>query len=394
MCYNRYIVKIYERYGVYMKRFDLGMSINYCPMWGIVEAVREFFQNAFDAQTANPENKMYFAYDADENALRIGNKDGYLPTRSLLLGQTSKTGKDEMIGQHGEGYKVATVVLLRNGKTVKVYNRSEREVWTAKVIKSRRYQADVVVFDVEKASIFKSFQDNDLVFEIGGIDADEYKAIVDSNLHLQELKPDDVVYSGKSRILLDASHKGKLYVGGLFVQTSKYATMGYDFEPSLVTLDRDRSFIDGLDLQFLCGKLICATNNLDFIRKCRDIWDGSYVRFYLDSYCKSDYNKLYEDAYVEFKEKNGKDAVPVKDTDTFNSYKRNGINAVMTTDNIYHYVTSYSGYTPTVLPEEKKKETLATALEEWFDTYVSPDSEGYEKGEEIVEAICKELREE
>lgn len=25
-----------------MKRFDLGMSINYCPTWGVVESVREF----------------------------------------------------------------------------------------------------------------------------------------------------------------------------------------------------------------------------------------------------------------------------------------------------------------------------------------------------------------
>ena len=173
-----------------MKRFDLGMSINYCPTWGVVESVREFFQNAHDEEIVNPENKMYFGYDKDSKTLLIGNKNGRLTTSTLLLGQSSKRDNAETIGQHGEGYKVATVVLLRNGKGVKVYNRADKEVWTAKTVKSRRYQADVVVFDIEKVSIFKSVPDHDLIFEISGIDEDEYQAIVDSNLFLQDLKED------------------------------------------------------------------------------------------------------------------------------------------------------------------------------------------------------------
>lgn len=168
-----------------MSRFDLGMSINYCPQWGIVEAVREYFQNAFDAQTADASNKMYFEYDENEEVLRIGNKNGLLNPDTLLLGKTTKTDNEKMIGQHGEGYKVATVVLLRNGKEVTVYNRSKKEVWTAKVIKSRKYQAKVVVFDIEKVSIFKSVPDHDLIFEIKGISAEEFEAIKESNLHIQ-----------------------------------------------------------------------------------------------------------------------------------------------------------------------------------------------------------------
>ena len=146
-----------------MRRFDLGMSIDYCKQWGVVEAIREFAQNAVDAQTVNPENKMYFDYNRNEQVLRIGNKDGLLTTTSLLLGKTTKENNEKTIGQHGEGYKVATVVLLREGKQVRVYNRSVKEVWTAKIIKSRRYKADVVVFDIEKVNkneIF-AFLDNE-----------------------------------------------------------------------------------------------------------------------------------------------------------------------------------------------------------------------------------------
>src|SRR5699024_218352 len=116
------------------------------------------------------------------NKLYIGNRLSKLNAESLLLGVSSKRGNDNLIGTHGEGYKVATVVLARNGVTVTVYN-NEREVWTSKVVKSRRYNADICVFDVEK-KIFK--QDNSLVFVLDGVTEEMYQGVVDSNLHLQE----------------------------------------------------------------------------------------------------------------------------------------------------------------------------------------------------------------
>ena len=152
-----------------MRRFDLGMSLNYCPEWGIVEAVREIFQNAYDAEIMNPANKMYFNYDKYTETLRIGNMDGTLTTKTLLLGVSGKRDDNRTIGTHGEGYKVATVVLTRLGKGVEVYNRSAKEVWTARVIKSRRYQTDVVVFDINKVGLFQSVPNHDLIFEITGI---------------------------------------------------------------------------------------------------------------------------------------------------------------------------------------------------------------------------------
>lgn len=380
-----------------MKRFDLGMSVNYCPLWGVVEAVREYFQNAFDAQTANAENKMYFQYDKESEILRIGNKNGRLETKTLLLGQSSKTNDERMIGQHGEGYKVATVVLVRNGKTVKVYNRSEREIWTARIVKSRRYQADVVVFDIEKVSVFKSVPDQDLIFEIGGITSEEYEAIVSSNLHLQDLDDKYVIQAGNSRVLTDDAHAGRLYVGGLYVTTSKYAKLGYDFEPTLIKLDRDRSFIDGLDLQFICGKVLCATNNLDVVRKYKDTWDGQYIRWYLNKGVLGEgLSELYNDMYKDFLKKNGDDAVPCTSTDTFNRLKRNGFNAVLVNDNQYHYITSSPMYESSSSDSDvRSNEELADALEEWFDTNKSSlDAEAVSDGEAIIGEILSVLRDE
>ena len=390
-----------------MKRFDLGMSINYCPTWGVVESVREFFQNAHDEEIVNPENKMYFGYDKDSKTLRIGNKNGRLTTNTLLLGQSSKRDNSETIGQHGEGYKVATVVLLRNGKGVKVYNRADKEVWTAKTIKSRRYQADVVVFDIEKVSIFKSIPDHDLIFEISGIDEDEYNAIVDSNLFLQDLREgEDYITSNPGyplttrmcKVLTGEKHAGKLFVGGLYVTTSKYAKYGYDFAPGLVKLDRDRGFIDGIDLQFLTAKVISATGDTELINEAKNFWDGSYFKYYLSSYKSvfdnSSYAEMFDKSYQEFLDENGEDAIPVQTTDDFNRLSRNGFNPVLVEEKDFFFYSGSSMYNPAPdIEDELDAGELADRLEDWFaDISLDHDSDEYNDGACIVGDIIEYLK--
>ena len=36
-----------------MRRFELGMTLDYASDWGITDAVREFFQNAMDEEKMN-----------------------------------------------------------------------------------------------------------------------------------------------------------------------------------------------------------------------------------------------------------------------------------------------------------------------------------------------------
>lgn len=375
------------------RRFDLGMSLEYCANWGVVEAIREFAQNAKDAETFNENNKMYFDYDKEAEILRIGNKNGCLTTETLLLGKTTKANNENMIGQHGEGYKVATVVLMRLGKQVKVYNRSVKEVWTAKVVNSKRYNAKVVVFDIEKVSVFKSVPDHDLIFEVTGITEDEYSSIVESNLSLQDLKEGtDYIESNGSKVLLNEKFAGKLFVGGLFVTTSRYAKKGYDFKPSLIKLDRDRSFIDGLDLQFITGKVICESGNMDLVRQLKDVWDGQYIRWYLqDGFNASSIAELYNEAYNNFIQEWGSDAIPCRTTEDFNRLKANGYNAVMLKDNDYHYISSSSHYVePRILV--RTDSDAADDLEAWFNEWISEDSDAYKHGSSLIKEVLLRLR--
>ena len=98
-----------------MRKYELSISADYVPEWGVVEATREFFQNSIDEQTRDGSNKMFFNYDSETQVMRIGNKHSDLDIKTLLFGVTTKAKDSEMIGNHGEGYKIATVVFLRLG---------------------------------------------------------------------------------------------------------------------------------------------------------------------------------------------------------------------------------------------------------------------------------------
>ena len=232
-----------------MSKYELSLAPDYVPEWGVVEAVRELFQNAIDQQTTLPDNAMFFNYDAEKQLLSVGNKNSALEVKTLLLGSTTKANDSKTIGQHGEGYKVATLVLTRLGKVVTFYNYGAREVWRPRFVKSRRYGTQVLTFFVDKKYIWQSVPDNNLLIEIEGITPEEYAKIVESNLHLQDVG--DVIETPRGRILEDEKFKGKVFVNGLFVCKYEPYQYGYDFKPEYIKLDRDRKLVSDFDLQWL-----------------------------------------------------------------------------------------------------------------------------------------------
>lgn len=373
-----------------MRRFDLGMSVKYCPQWGIVEAVREFFQNGLDEERADSSHKFYWEYDPETMELVVGNENCKLDTKSLLLGMTTKTGKAEMIGQHGEGYKVATVVLMRLGKKVVIYNRKANEQWESKIVKSRRYQADVVVFDISKISLFNRIQECSLVFSIQGVTPEEFEAIKKSNLHLQTFDERDYISTEYGDILLDEAHSGRFYVGGLAVTRSKYAKYGYNFKPEMVSLDRDRSFMDNIDTQFLCSKTLAASGNSDLIYDAKSVWDGHYLQIYTGN-VKADFSTAFDRAYEAFVRKNGADAIPVTSQDEFNRLIRNGYKAVMVTDVERHFISCSTHFQDMAYEMEDDNEATIRQLRDWWGEYSGEHDDWYNRGNVLIEAVSKLL---
>lgn len=304
-----------------MSRYELGMTLNYAKSWGVTEAVREFFQNAYDEEVEHPDNKMFFEYE--NGILSVGNKKSVLEPRTLLMGSTTKEDNQDLIGEHGEGYKVATVVLMRNGITVKIYNNEKGEVWTSKVVKSRRYGTEIVVFDIQKKLFNKKYN---LVFELEGITEEMYKDIVNSNLHLRKDIDEDLCKHGdRGTVLMQEQFKGCIYVNGLFVCNRKEIKWGYDFAPNLIRLDRDRGLVDYFDLKFAIANLVMATHDAEFIHKNIDNADLEYI------HTSSQYDtlrivsdKVYEDFIVKY----GEDAYPTENFEEYEELSKSGYNAV------------------------------------------------------------------
>lgn len=349
-----------------MSRYELSLDMGYVPHWGVAEGVREFFQNAYDEETEKS-NDMFFNYDKESQILRIGNKSSVLDKRTLLLGSSTKRDNDKLIGQQGEGYKVATLVLLRTGHTIKIFNYGAKEVWTAKVVKSRKYKADIVAFDIEKY-VWKKVPEHNLIFEIGGISEKEYNKIVKKNLILREKQEDlgEIHKTVYGDLLCDSKFKGQVYVAGLYVTTDKALEYGYNFKPEVVSLDRDRSLIDNFDLQFATSKILRCLDDMNVIDKALSSKDGEYYSSVTPDRCEIRYfggiddspssvsdvssvDYFYKTASTcakNFVRDYGENAYPVSSESEKQIVINNGYKPVITSYSVKNLLKKYDGFNP------------------------------------------------
>ena len=95
--------------------YELPISPNYVINWGVKEAIRELLQNAIDEDKVGHSKEI--EYDQNSQILKIKNIDSCLHSSSLVLGCSHKQDVEGLVGKFGEGYKLALVVLLREGFT-------------------------------------------------------------------------------------------------------------------------------------------------------------------------------------------------------------------------------------------------------------------------------------
>ena len=360
-----------------MSKIELTLAPNYVPTWTLVDAVRELFQNALDQQKQNSENEASWHYDDVTGVLTISNATSKLTAASLLLGQTTKADDKSTIGQFGEGYKIATLVLLREGKNVVFYNYGAREVWRPRFVKSRRFGTDILTFFIEKKAIWEKVPSADLVIAIDGISADEYyDQIVPSNLHLRS-DFEDIEETEYGNIINLA---GKVFVNGLYVCDYEPYTYGYNFKPEHIRLDRDRKMVNDFDLRWMASKMWSGSNNIDKVLEMISE-DKADVAFLKDvSYSKKWHNLAAE----RFKDVYGPEAIPVTSQEEMDSVPT-GYRGIVVNSNYSALIRNSSSF---VIPEPNRTSPL-DELQDWFDSIKSKlDSD------EIVqfEAIMEELK--
>lgn len=356
-----------------MQKIELTIAPNYVPSWGIVDAVRELFQNALDQQRQNPTNEMSWEYDPEAQRLRICNKYSVLTANSLLLGQTSKADDESTIGQFGEGYKIATLVLLRNGKKITFYNYGAREIWRPRFVNSRRFNAQVLTFFIDKKAFWEAVPDNDLTIEIEGITEEEYmQDIAPSNLHIRQ--DYSIVDSTEYGDIVDIP--GKVFVNGLFVCDFEPYKYGYNFKPEYLKLDRDRKMVSDFDLRWIASRVWSKVSESKIPMVVELLKQGAADVEYIDSMSILGGNtyKLRNICYDSFCEKYGINAIPVTGQDELEQIPE-GYKGVIVPGIYNKIIRNSDKFIKAAPPEKTTLDTLfedlsneLQRLDKWIDT--------------------------
>lgn len=235
-----------------MKKYELSLSRNYVSGWGIEEAIRELLQNAKDG-----DGKGHIDIDKENGIITICNENTSISSSTLLLGNTSKKDDLDKIGQFGEGYKLALLVLLREGKEVFIKNGNKN--WNPSFEYSDNFDCEVLCITETDGN------GNDLIFEISGFEFSELDELENEFLDLSG-QAYESIQTSYGEILTDEKFKGKIFVDGLPVYEDDNFNYGYNFKPCYVTLDRDRKSINIYELKRLTAlSVACCTDNFAFV---------------------------------------------------------------------------------------------------------------------------------
>lgn len=379
-----------------MSRFELSITANYVPNWGLWEAFRELFQNCIDQQELHEDNPMFWDYDADKQVFYLGNSKSVLHRQSLLLGHTTKTDEVRAIGKYGEGYKLALLVLTRLGKEVTIYNYGAGEIWYPKLINSRRYKSEILVIDVEKKRFWEKTPSNDLTFEVKDITPEDFAIIKDRNLHMQ-LREDIIRYEAVDGNILK-SGGGRIYVNGLYVCHSPELKYSYDFRPHMLDLDRDRSLVKDFDLQWATSTLWTQVGRdpelvaevAELVVKDTKHKDFRYLASVASAYAAlGSGDEIPAKAYELFVEEYGEEAVPVSSQYEASTVPK-GYKPVFVSQANMEILKASPAYKR---PEPKEKEpTLLEEIKGWLAEHVDAEDTYNILSAESREALLKIAR--
>ena len=323
-----------------MKKFELTISPRYVLKWGIWEALREIMQNSIDRDYEHCEAIKFINYWPEKKRLVIGNRFTSLEKRSLLMGGTDKADNKFLIGQYGEGYKLAMLVLLRNGCRIRI--RTGAEVWAPAIEYSKEFEDDIIVVKIHKMT-----KSEDLTFEITGIDQKMYTEFCRNCLHMGIIEGQ--LCTDTAGILTDEKYRGKIFVEGLFVcqfPDNEKVRYGYNMRASHIELDRDRRTVHSFNLFWELGAMYAAMDSTYSgmvhameKEKYKDVEHYAY-------HAKSKNNDLYKAIctmnYEDFFLLHGKKAIPVKTEEEmkFVKEKYNDLEPIMVDEKKYEYIRS------------------------------------------------------
>lgn len=286
-----------------MRRICLSLSSSYLPGWGVMEAIREVIQNAQDSNIDG--NPMFVEY---KNGKLIVKNDGAVLDHSvLLLGNTSKTGRDDQAGKYGEGLKLAMLVCARRGLDMTI--RNGPEVWIPTIEESDQFAGHrvltVTVRDGNKD--IPRFQ-----VELA-IEAEVWEQSKWKFLFIDKPGPREIVRTESGALLKGERYRGKIFVRGIFVCNQDGLEYGYDFKNA--PLDRDRRVLASYEVAEHSRKILQEAMAIDAVPRAElyAMLERGAGDLTFSVYNAYETPELQAMAADEFIKKHGKDALPVTD---------------------------------------------------------------------------------
>lgn len=233
-------------------KIPLSISVDYVPEWGVKEGLRETCQNWLDAKDKHGAGSVTYSR-AGGGTVIFDNPTATISRDALLLGVSSKRGDTTQRGFWGEGIKLGTLALLREGKTVRF--ETPTEFWTASLEEHDAFPGrNVLVFNVRQRKAGEVTPGAiGVQVEVGGITKEEYDEMRSMFL---AFSPDHKRLQVDTYAAILPDMPGRIYCKGVFIYHDKAMKFGYDI--ATLKVDRDRKMTDSWELRWKTSQVICA----------------------------------------------------------------------------------------------------------------------------------------
>lgn len=221
----------------------------------------------------------FIRFNEKNGSVELVNFQAELKRSYMTLGGSTKKGHEEFAGHHGEGLKLAAMVLRREGHSVRLgacayYWNFRFRGHGRSILCCRLSRANAEVIEKKKREhAFRSAKPKfkrgltiniweDVFVRIGKakkdpeskISKDQFRTWLTVAIELNPPLPEEIIRTPAGDLILNQRFAGHVYVKGLLVMGTKATYIyGYNFSHGMLNRDRDR-FVNSSEE----GKLLTA----------------------------------------------------------------------------------------------------------------------------------------
>jgi hypothetical protein len=211
-----------------MPKISYMVTDEYVRDWKRIHALREIISNGIDAEIEKRAT-LNVRHDSRTQKLYVRNDRTKLDVKALYFGGTTKADDDRLVGQYGEGLKLAMLVLAREKVPLRIHNCDED--WDVKIEPDERGVKVLTLYTRRSRN-----PDDCVEVEIGDVNNDLwYEA---RSMFLRLAPPLESFDTSYGQILPEVDQVGKVYVKGVLVGEFPKSAFGYNFRDLDVGRDR------------------------------------------------------------------------------------------------------------------------------------------------------------